>query len=94
MLTLKDGTLTNRRPLGYTGLVTYPGGSKEWYKDGKPHRLGKPAWEWSTGLIFWYREGKQHRTDGPACSWVDSTKQWFVENKRLTPKTKIVLCTL
>jgi len=57
-------------------------GSKFWYKEGKRHRLNRPAIEFNNGCKFWYKEGEFHRLDGPAVEFIDGGKSWFKEGKR------------
>ena len=57
-------------------------GTKNWYVDGKLHRLDGPAIEWDDGSEEWYVNGKLHRTDGPAAEWADGTKVWYENGKR------------
>ena len=46
-------------PDNFTGIAEYPNGTKEWYKEGKLHRLDGPAVEFSRiGTNFWYLENK------------------------------------
>ena len=71
-------------PINFTGLVIWPNNDKEWFVEGKYHRLDGPACECADGSKFWYVEGKRHRLDGPAIEWADGSKFWFVESKVLT----------
>ena len=61
----------------FTGTLTYPQGSREWYRNGKLHREDGPALERSDGTKEWYKEGRLHREDGPAIEWSDGTKEWY-----------------
>jgi len=56
-------------------------GSKEWYLNGKLHRLDGPAVEYADGSKFWYLNGKLHRTDGPAVEYADGNKEWWLNDK-------------
>jgi len=38
-------------------------GYKEWYQNGKLHRLDGPAYEGSDGYKEWYIDGKYYRTE-------------------------------
>jgi hypothetical protein len=55
-------------------------GNKEWWFNGKLHREGGPAVEWSNGTKCWYLNGKCHREDGPAVEWEDGTSFWYLNN--------------
>ena len=59
-------------------------GDKEWFLDGKPHRVDGPAVEWANGDKFWYLDNKLHRTDGPAVERADGSKEWYLDDKQLT----------
>lgn len=41
-------------------------GSREWWMDGRRHRVGGPAGERADGSRWWYQCGSLHRDDGPA----------------------------
>ena len=58
--------LISEVPENYTGIVIYSDGSKEWWVNGKRHRIDGPAVEYANGNKFWYINGKRHREDGPA----------------------------
>ena len=45
----------------FTGTVTWPDGYKEWWVDGKRHRLDGPACEWPNGHKEWWIDDKQVR---------------------------------
>ena len=53
----------------------------DWYFDGKLHREGGPAVEWSDGDKFWYINGNPHRDDGPAREFADGDKIWYKNGK-------------
>ena len=44
-------------------------GSKEWYLDGKLHRLDGPAIERANGGREWWVNGELYREDGPSIEW-------------------------
>ena len=69
-------------PKNFTGIVEFPSGKNEWYKEGKLHRENGPAVVFSDGTKHWFKEGNLHREDGPACEWSDGTKHWYKEGKR------------
>ena len=59
-------------------------GTKEWILNGKLHRTGGPAIEWSDGSKSWYLNGKCHRVDGPAIEYADGSKHWYLDGNKLT----------
>jgi protoporphyrinogen oxidase len=65
MFTIENGTKLKLVPKEYTGFITNEAGTKYYYKNGKLHRLGKPAL-CTTGFKAWYYNDLLHRTDGPA----------------------------
>jgi hypothetical protein len=71
-------------PIGFTGIVEYPDGSKQWYLNGERHRVDGPAWEGANGTKQWWVNGKQHRVDGPAIEWADGSKAWWVNGVHCT----------
>jgi len=68
-----------------------PDGTKEWYLNGKRHREGGPAIEWSDGTKVWYLNGKPHREDGPAYEYPDGSKEWYLSGKATHPETLVDL---
>ena len=68
----------------------YITGTNIWYKEGKIHRIGGPAIEYTDGSREWFVEGKMHRLDGPAAEMVDvpsrRKKEWWVEGKKYSKK--------
>ena len=64
-------------PGNFTGIVEFPNGSKEWYKDGKRHREDGPAIESRHGGEHWYKDGKRHRIDGPAIENSNGSRSWY-----------------
>lgn len=62
--------------------VELKNGLKEWYIDGKRHRLGGPASLALDGAMWWWEDGKPHRIDGPAIiNAVGIRSQWMVRGK-------------
>ena len=59
-------------------------GTREWFQNGKLHRLDGPAVEWSSGGKEWYQNGKFHRLDGPAVELANGDKAWHIEGRKLT----------
>jgi hypothetical protein len=68
-------------PEGFTGIVKYTGGTKEWLLNGELHRTDGPAYEDADCSKQWYLNGKLHREYGPAREWADGTKEWWVNGK-------------
>jgi hypothetical protein len=61
-------------------------GAKEWYLNGKLHRVDGPAIEWADGSKEWLLNGKLHRADGPACEYViNGRKYWYLNSKLCKP---------
>ena len=48
----------DKTPQGYTGIVEYTTGNREWFKNGKSHREDGPAWIKKDGLKSWCLDGK------------------------------------
>ena len=57
-------------------------GTKEWYLNGKRHRVDGPAIEYQNGAKFWWLNGEVHRVDGPACEYANGDKHWWLNDKR------------
>ena len=49
---------SNMLPHNFTGIVTWGNGDKEWFVNGKLHRLDGPAVEFADGTKVWYIDGK------------------------------------
>ena len=73
-------------PKNFTGLVEFPDGGREWYKDGKRHRDGdEPAIIESDGKLFYYKNGKQHRGNGlPAIICADGEVFYIINDIQVT----------
>ena len=56
-------------------------GDKEWFLNGKLHRVDGPAVEYADGTKHWYLDGKCHRVDGPAIEYANGTKCWYLNDK-------------
>ena len=56
-------------------------GHKEWYLNGKQHRIDGPAIERAGGTKEWWLNGQRHRIDGPAAEWANGDKEWWVNGK-------------
>jgi len=71
-------TYVSEIPKNYTGIVEWPFGIKEWYKNGLRHREDDPAVEYADGEKEWYKNGLRHREGGPA---VESNRYrvWWLE---------------
>ena len=70
-------------PNGFTGIVEWHDGTKEWYVNRKLHRVDGPAWECVDGSKSWWLNGKRHRVDGPAIEYADGEKQWWLNDKHV-----------
>lgn len=57
--------------------VIYFNGTKEWYQNGKRHRVGGPAVTYKNGAEIWYQNGRQHREDGPAQTFPNGHLCWY-----------------
>ena len=68
-------------PNGFTGLAIYPNGLKEWFLNGKHHRVDGPAIEYADGSKQWFLNGKRHRVDGPAYEDTDGEKAWYLNGE-------------
>ncbi len=68
--------------IAYTVKV-YPNGTKEWFLNGKIHRVDGAAIEKANGTKEWFLNGKLHRVDGAAIEYANGDKSWFFE--RPTP---------
>lgn len=54
-------------------------GTKLWYQNGKPHRVGGPACVGPRGRgQRWYQDGVLHRLDGPAIIFSGGAVDWHV----------------
>jgi len=83
---LKDGTkMWNLDDILYSDdeniIVQHSDGSKDWYENGKKHRLDGPAHEGANGTKTWFKHGQLHREDGPAIERYDGYKAWYKNNK-------------
>ena len=63
---------------------TYSNGYKEWYFNGKLHRVDGPAVEYSNGYKRWYLNGQLHRVDGPAVEFSSGDKAWWLNGIEYT----------
>ena len=77
MKTIKVKKLS-KIPKGFTGIAEWPDGTKQWYMDGKFHRIDGPAVERHDGSKQWWLNGKLHREDGPAIEYADGSKLWYL----------------
>lgn len=74
--------------IDYTVRV-YPNGTRKWWFEGKLHREGGPAIEWSDGVKEWWFKGKRHREGGPAVVYPDNIKKWFLHGVQVTEEDLI-----
>ena len=65
-------------------LTKRPDGTKEWWLDGKLHRVDEYTFKWPDGTRVWYLNGKLHRVDGPAVERSNGTKEWWLDGKLWT----------
>jgi len=56
---------------------------KEWYKNGKLHRLNGPAIEYKNGFKKWYRNGILYQECGPKMIYNKHHKKWFINRELL-----------
>jgi len=70
-------------------VKVHDNGNREWYLNGKLHRIDGPAVEYYNGAKFWYLNGKYHRTDVdemgvslPAIEFANGDKSWYLNDKR------------
>ena len=59
-------------------------GRKEWWFNGRLHRLDGPAVDSANGYKEWRLNGIRHREDGPAIEWADGFKEWYLNDKEYT----------
>ena len=64
--------------------VSYDG-AKEWYLNGKLHRVDGPACEYANGSKEWWLNGNLHRANGPACEYANGRKYWYLNSKLCKP---------
>ena len=64
--------------------VQYFNGDREWWINGKLHRVNGPAVESISGYKAWYLNGLFHRTDGPAVERANGEKLWYLNGKNVT----------
>jgi hypothetical protein len=57
-------------------------GTKEWWLNGKRHRVDGPAIEDIDGDKVWFLNDKLHRVDGPAIEDIDGDKEWYLNDRR------------
>ena len=84
----KKGTTILHREDG--PAVEYSNGDKEWWINGRVHRIDGPAIE-TDAYNMWYVNGKRHRTDGPTITWADGSKFWWINGIRLSPEKEAIL---
>ena len=59
---------------------------EQWYRYGKPHRVGGPAIYHYNGPCHWYVNGIRHRDDGPAIVYADGHIEWWLDGEWLVTK--------
>ena len=65
-------------------------GTKEWYKNGKHHREGGPAVEFSCGDKWWCKDGEFHREDGPAIEKANGGKEYWLNGTQIEGKDLLI----
>ena len=78
----------------FTGILEYHGGTRDWYFNGKIHRLDEPAVVYHDGATEWYVIGRRHRIDGAALEWPNGYKEWWIYGKRVTELEYKLLCDM
>ena len=56
-------------------------GTKQWFLNGKCHRVDGPAIEYADGDKHWFLNDKYHRVDGPAYEYAHGSKEWYLDGK-------------
>lgn len=56
--------------------IIYKNGTKEWWVEGKLHRIDDPAIEYANGDKEWWLYGFRHRANGPAVI-IRNKHYWF-----------------
>ena len=74
MITMKYREINVPTDKGYECVVK-PRGGRQYYYNGKLHRLDGPAYIRANGDGFWYRHGQRHRDGGSAMEWVKDPNQ-------------------
>ena len=59
--------------------IEWSSGTKEWFLNGKRHRIDGPAYEDVVGNKFWYLNGKFHRINGPSIEHANGERYWFIK---------------
>ena len=72
---------------------------KEWYKNGKLHRINGPAVEYKNGCKKWYKNGILYKECGPDIIFDRIQKKWFINKKlmeysltRISEKLNCSIC--
>jgi len=58
-------------------------GAKEYWQNGKRHRVDGPAMITENGDEFWFFEGMLHRKDGPAVRYADGRLEYWNHGERI-----------
>lgn len=75
--------ITRKQLIGeMPSYVARRNGDKEWYHEGRLHRVDGPAIQYADGGTDWYQLGAFHRTDGPAIERPNGYKAWYYQNQR------------
>ena len=63
-------------------VKVYENGYRQWYQNGKLHRLDGPAVEYENGYREWYQNDQRHRVDGPAIEYSNGYRVWYQNGQR------------
>ena len=83
MKTIKLKSMTDMSASNFTGLATYPNGTKRWFLNGELHNEHGPATIYPDETKYWYLNGKRHREDGPAVVYPNGKKHWYLNGKEV-----------
>lgn len=86
-----DGSITYSTEKGYHNVddkpaVIHSNGDKEWWQDGKRHRIGGPAVLLNSGFKSWWVDGNRHRVDGPAIIDKHGIEEWYYNGNHFPSK--------
>ncbi len=64
---------------------THHHGRREYWQNGKRHRVDGPALITEDGDEFWFLNGDAHRKNGPAIVYINDDCEYWVDGNRLSP---------
>lgn len=69
-------------------MIIRDGEIQAWFKHGKRHRIGAPAYiqkrhSYHMSYEEWWFEDKKHREDGPAVTFEDGRKEWWLDGRQI-----------